>query len=32
MGDFDRTVSLKPEHTQAHEYLGDVMMKVGKEE
>lgn len=32
MGDFDRAVSLKPEHPKAHEYFGDVLMKVGKEE
>jgi len=32
LGDFDRAVSLKPEHPKAHEYFGDVLMKVGKEE
>ena len=30
--DFDRAVSLKPEHPKAHEYFGDALMRVGKEE
>jgi len=32
LGDFDRAVSLKPEHPKAHEYFGDVLMRAGKEE
>ena len=32
LGDFDRAVSLKPEHPKAHEYFGDALMRVGKEE
>ena len=32
LGDFDRAVSLKPEHPKAHEYFGDALMRIGKEE
>lgn len=32
LGDFDRAVSLKPEHPKAHEYFGDALMKMGKED
>lgn len=32
LGDFDRAISLKPEHPKAHEYFGDALMKAGKEE
>ncbi len=31
LGDFDRSVSLNPEHPKAHEYFGDVLMRMGKE-
>ena len=30
--DFDRAVSLKPEHAKAHELFGDTLMRQGKEE
>ena len=30
--DFDRAISLKPEHAKAHELFGDVLMRQGKEE
>ena len=32
LGDFDRAISLKPEHAKVHKYFGDVLMKLGKEE
>lgn len=32
LGDLDRTISLKPEHSKAHELFGDALMKAGKEE
>lgn len=32
MGDFDRAISLKPEHPKAHDLLGDTLMQAGKEE
>lgn len=30
--DFDRAVSIKPEHAKAHELFGDALMRTGKEE
>lgn len=32
LGDLDRTISLKPEHSKAHELFGDALMKAGKGE
>lgn len=32
LGDFDRAVTLKPEHPKAHEYFGDALMRMGKED
>lgn len=32
LGDFDRAISLKPEHPKAHELFGDALMQSGKEE
>lgn len=32
LGDLDRAISLKPEHSKAHELFGDALMKAGKEE
>lgn len=32
LGDFDRAVSLKPEHPKAHEFFGDALMRMGKED
>jgi len=32
LGDFDRAVTLKPEYSKAHEYFGDALMRVGKED
>lgn len=31
-GDFDRAISLKPEHPKSHELMGDVYMQMGREE
>ncbi|MGL4852159.1 MAG: AAA family ATPase [Phocaeicola sp.] len=32
LSDLDRATSLKPEHPQSHELMGDVLMKLGNEE
>ena len=32
LADFDRAVSIKPEHAKAHELFGDALMRTGKEE
>ena len=32
LADFDRAVSIKPEHAKAHELFGDALMGTGKEE
>ncbi|MGL5980823.1 MAG: AAA family ATPase [Phocaeicola sp.] len=32
LNDLDRATSLKPEHAQSHELMGDVLMRLGKEE
>ena len=32
LADFDRTVSIKPEHAKVHELFGDAPMRTGKEE
>lgn len=32
LGDLYRAISLKPEHSKAHELFGDALMKAGKEE
>ena len=32
LNDLDRATSLKPEHAQSHEVMGDVLMRLGKEE
>ena len=31
MADFDRAISIKPEHAKAHELFGDTLMRAGKE-
>ena len=32
LGDLDRAISLKPDHAKSHEYFGDALMRMGKEE
>ena len=32
LADFDRAVSIKPEHAKVHELFGDALMRTGKEE
>ena len=32
LADFDRAVSIKPEHAKAHELFGDALMRTGKKE
>lgn len=32
LADFDRAVSIKPEHAKVHELFGDTLMRTGKEE
>ncbi|MCD8318349.1 MAG: tetratricopeptide repeat protein, partial [Paraprevotella sp.] len=32
VADFDKAVSLKPEHAKAHELFGDALSRSGKEE
>ena len=31
VADFDKATTLKPEHPKAHEFFGDVLMRIGKE-
>lgn len=31
VADFDKATTLKPEHSKAHEFFGDALMRIGKE-